>query len=60
MAAIDLYTREDLITRIARCEKILTIANGELAWDVSFELQEYREILQQMNERDAAQAVALA
>jgi len=52
MAAVDLYTKEDLIKRIAQCEKTLTWANGEYAWDTSFELQEYREILQQMVERD--------
>jgi hypothetical protein len=49
--AINLYTREDLVARIASCEKILTYANGELAWDVSFELSEYREILAEMDAR---------
>jgi hypothetical protein len=43
--AMNLYTEQDLIERIAQCRKILTYANGELAWDVSFELAEYEEIL---------------
>ena len=51
--AINLYTREDLTERIAQCTKILTYANGELAWDVSFELSEYREILAEMDARDS-------
>lgn len=51
--AINLYTREDLAERIAQCNKILTYANGELAWDVSFELSEYREILNEMDARDS-------
>lgn len=51
--AMNLYTKQDLADRIARCEKILTYANGELAWEVGFELAEYREILAAMEARDS-------
>jgi hypothetical protein len=57
MAAIDLYTRDELNKRISRNKEILTWAKGEFAWDVKGELFDYEEILRQMDERDEARSV---
>jgi len=49
--ALELYTREELNELITANEKILTYARGELRWEVSTETQEFRAILQLMDER---------